>query len=74
MLVGLHSFLTCSGGVAARPFVCGCETESFWGSFPTEPVTREAHPYFFQVRESRRLLAPPLVRSCTVAELVLHHQ
>ncbi|MQL70591.1 hypothetical protein Taro_002903 [Colocasia esculenta] len=29
-------------------FVCAC--------FPTELVTREAHPYFFQVRESRRLL------------------
>ncbi|MQM11841.1 hypothetical protein Taro_044752 [Colocasia esculenta] len=38
------------------------------GSFPTEPVTCEAHPYSFQVRESRRLLILRLVLSRTVAE------
>ncbi|MQM06866.1 hypothetical protein Taro_039691 [Colocasia esculenta] len=70
VLVGLHSFLTFSSGAAAGLFIRGSETKSF----PTEPVTREAHPYFFQVRESRRLLAPLLVQSHTVAELGLHHQ
>ncbi|MQL68705.1 hypothetical protein Taro_001008 [Colocasia esculenta] len=44
------------------------------GSFPTEPVTCEAHFYSSQVRESRRLLALRLVQSRTVAELGLHHQ
>ncbi|MQM02123.1 hypothetical protein Taro_034887 [Colocasia esculenta] len=44
------------------------------GSFPTEPVTCEAHPDSFQVRESRRLLALRLVLSSVVAELGLHHQ
>ncbi|MQL91054.1 hypothetical protein Taro_023659, partial [Colocasia esculenta] len=42
--------------------------------FPTEPVTCEAHPYSFQVRESRRLLALRLVQSHTVVELGLHYQ
>ncbi|MQM15550.1 hypothetical protein Taro_048498, partial [Colocasia esculenta] len=44
------------------------------GSFPTEPVTREAHPYPFQVRESRRLRTRRLVLSRTVAEQGLHLQ
>ncbi|MQL86180.1 hypothetical protein Taro_018711 [Colocasia esculenta] len=43
------------------------------GSFPTEPVTREAHPYPFQVRESRRLRTRRLVLSRTIAEQGLHH-
>ncbi|MQL89036.1 hypothetical protein Taro_021610 [Colocasia esculenta] len=42
------------------------------GSFPTEPVTCKAHPYSFQVRESRRLLILRLVPSRTVAEQGLH--
>ncbi|MQM17693.1 hypothetical protein Taro_050669, partial [Colocasia esculenta] len=45
VLVGLHSFLGCSSGAAAGPFVRGYETESF----SIKPVTREAHPYFFQM-------------------------
>ncbi|MQM01016.1 hypothetical protein Taro_033765 [Colocasia esculenta] len=56
VLVGLHSCLTCSRGAAARPSVRGCEAESFWGSFPTEPVTFEAHPYTLQVKERMRFL------------------
>ncbi|MQL98123.1 hypothetical protein Taro_030819 [Colocasia esculenta] len=44
------------------------------GSFPTEPVTCEAHPYSFHVRESRRLLILHLVLSRTVAEQGLHLQ
>ncbi|MQL84799.1 hypothetical protein Taro_017317 [Colocasia esculenta] len=44
VLVGLHSCLTFLRGAAAGPFVRGCETESRQ-TFPTEPVTREAHPY-----------------------------
>ncbi|MQL75798.1 hypothetical protein Taro_008178, partial [Colocasia esculenta] len=43
-------------------------------SFPTEPMTYEAHPFFFQVKESRRALAPLLIRDRTIAELGLHHQ
>ncbi|MQL80441.1 hypothetical protein Taro_012878 [Colocasia esculenta] len=46
----------------------------FVRSFPTEPVTCEAHPYLFQVRESRRLPVLHLVQSRTAAELGLHHQ
>ncbi|MQM08362.1 hypothetical protein Taro_041214, partial [Colocasia esculenta] len=41
------------------------------GSFPTEPVTCEAHPYSFQVRVSRRLLILRLVLSRTVAGQVV---
>ncbi|MQL97187.1 hypothetical protein Taro_029873 [Colocasia esculenta] len=37
-------------------------------------MTCEAHPYSFQVTESRRLLTLLLVQSRTVAELGLHHQ
>ncbi|MQL97190.1 hypothetical protein Taro_029876 [Colocasia esculenta] len=69
VVVGLHSSLVGCGGAAAGPFVRGCEAESF----PTESVTREAYPYFFQVRESRRLLILHLVRSHVVAELGPHH-
>ncbi|MQL77496.1 hypothetical protein Taro_009907 [Colocasia esculenta] len=49
---------------------CWCREPVFVarGSFPTELVTREAHPYSFQVRESRRLLALLLVPSRIVAE------
>ncbi|MQL91283.1 hypothetical protein Taro_023899 [Colocasia esculenta] len=63
VLVGLHSFLACCGRAAVGPFVRGCEFESFWGSFPMEPMTCEVHPYPFQVRESRRLPVLPLVWS-----------
>ncbi|MQL97272.1 hypothetical protein Taro_029958, partial [Colocasia esculenta] len=42
--------------------------------FLIELVTCEAHPYSFQVRENRRLLALHLVQSRIVAELGLHHQ
>ncbi|MQL97604.1 hypothetical protein Taro_030299, partial [Colocasia esculenta] len=50
-----------------------------WGliattSCPTEPVTCEAHPFFFQMKESRRVLIPLLVQDRTVAESGLHHQ
>ncbi|MQL69926.1 hypothetical protein Taro_002248 [Colocasia esculenta] len=41
---------------------------------PTEPVTCEAHPFFFQVKESRRVLIPLLVWDRTVVESGLHHQ
>ncbi|MQM17009.1 hypothetical protein Taro_049974 [Colocasia esculenta] len=51
--------------VAAR--LRGSPVWFVWGSFPTEPVTYEAHPYSFQVRESRRLLTLCLVPSRTVA-------
>ncbi|MQL76699.1 hypothetical protein Taro_009086, partial [Colocasia esculenta] len=45
------------------------------GSFPTEPVTREAHPYPFQVKESKRLRTRRLVLSRTVVVQGLHdHQ
>ncbi|MQM17465.1 hypothetical protein Taro_050438 [Colocasia esculenta] len=79
VFLGLQSFLAYCGGAIAGPFVRGYEAESlvlygFWGSFPTEPVTCEAHPYPFQVRESRRLLFLHLVRSRTIAKLGLYHQ
>ncbi|MQM22369.1 hypothetical protein Taro_055420, partial [Colocasia esculenta] len=32
----------------ATAFSIAFRSRRFWGSFPTEPVTREAHPYFFQ--------------------------
>ncbi|MQM08356.1 hypothetical protein Taro_041206, partial [Colocasia esculenta] len=32
-----------------------------WGSCPTEPMTCEAHPFFFQVKESRRVSVSLLV-------------
>ncbi|MQL82113.1 hypothetical protein Taro_014571 [Colocasia esculenta] len=41
------------------------------GSFPIEPVTCEAHPYSFQVRESRRLLTLRRVPSRTIAGQVV---
>ncbi|MQM05788.1 hypothetical protein Taro_038602 [Colocasia esculenta] len=50
------------------------EEEVFFPTRRALRVTREAHPYFFQVRESRRLLVPLLVQSRTIAELGLHHQ
>ncbi|MQL93079.1 hypothetical protein Taro_025713 [Colocasia esculenta] len=43
-------------------------------SCPTEPVTCEAHPFFFQVKESRRIPVPLLVRDHTIVESGLHHQ
>ncbi|MQL95129.1 hypothetical protein Taro_027792, partial [Colocasia esculenta] len=52
--------------VAARP--SGSLAGVREGSFPTKPVTCEAHPYSFQVKESRRLLILHLVPSRTVAE------
>ncbi|MQM18840.1 hypothetical protein Taro_051834 [Colocasia esculenta] len=53
--------LDLSRGVAAGPFVRGCETESrqtflvysVLGEFPTEPVTSEAHPYPHRLRPVR---------------------
>ncbi|MQM16096.1 hypothetical protein Taro_049050 [Colocasia esculenta] len=44
------------------------------GSCPTEPVTCETHLFFFQVKESQRVLVPLLVRDRTVAESGLRHQ
>ncbi|MQL97661.1 hypothetical protein Taro_030355 [Colocasia esculenta] len=44
------------------------------GSYPTESVTCEAHPFFLQVKESRRVPVPLLVRDRTVVESGLHHQ
>ncbi|MQL84483.1 hypothetical protein Taro_016986, partial [Colocasia esculenta] len=43
-------------------------------SFPTEPVSREAHPLLFQVRESRRPHTHRLALSRIVAEGLLHRQ
>ncbi|MQL97035.1 hypothetical protein Taro_029720, partial [Colocasia esculenta] len=45
-----------------------------WGSYPIEPVTCEAHPFFFQVKESRRVLVPLLVPVGIIVESGLHHQ
>ncbi|MQM03714.1 hypothetical protein Taro_036499, partial [Colocasia esculenta] len=45
-----------------------------WENCPTEPVTCEAHPFFFQVKESRRIPVPLLVQDCTIVESGLHHQ
>ncbi|MQL87170.1 hypothetical protein Taro_019707 [Colocasia esculenta] len=42
------------------------------GSFPTEPVTCEAHPYSLQVKESRRFLFRLPVRSRIAAVLGRH--
>ncbi|MQL72954.1 hypothetical protein Taro_005280 [Colocasia esculenta] len=44
------------------------------GSCPTKPVTCEAHPFFFQVKESRRVPIPLLVLVSTIVELGLRHQ
>ncbi|MQM09373.1 hypothetical protein Taro_042242 [Colocasia esculenta] len=49
-------------------------TVKLWGSYSTEPVTCEAHPFFFQVKESRRVLIPLLVWDRTIVESGLHHQ
>ena len=45
-----------------------------WGSYPTEPMTCEAHPFFFQVRESRRIHIPPLVPVSAVVDSGPRHQ
>ncbi|MQL90737.1 hypothetical protein Taro_023319 [Colocasia esculenta] len=37
-------------------------------------VTCEAHPFFFQVKESKRIPIPPLVSVSTIVESGLHHQ
>ncbi|MQM04537.1 hypothetical protein Taro_037338 [Colocasia esculenta] len=39
-----------------------------WGSYPTEPMTCEAHPFFLQVKGSRRTHVLPLVRVNIVVE------
>ncbi|MQL80976.1 hypothetical protein Taro_013431 [Colocasia esculenta] len=38
-------------------WVCGC--------YPSEPMTCESHPFFFQVKESRKTRILPLVRTMT---------
>ncbi|MQL97002.1 hypothetical protein Taro_029687 [Colocasia esculenta] len=70
VLVGLHSCLSCSCGAAAGPSVCGCEPESY----PTEPVTCEAHPYSQQVKARRRFHYRLPVQSRVAAVLGRHLQ
>ncbi|MQM08364.1 hypothetical protein Taro_041223 [Colocasia esculenta] len=41
---------------------------------PTEPMTCEAHPFFFQVKERRRVLVPLLVPVSIIVESGLRHQ
>ncbi|MQL77094.1 hypothetical protein Taro_009503 [Colocasia esculenta] len=43
-------------------------------SFPTEPVTREAHPYPLSGEGEQEASHPSSVPSCTVAEQSLHLQ
>ncbi|MQM13946.1 hypothetical protein Taro_046873 [Colocasia esculenta] len=43
-------------------------------SFPIETVTCKAHPFFFQVKKSRRVLVPLLVQNRIAAGLGLRHQ
>ncbi|MQL98727.1 hypothetical protein Taro_031439 [Colocasia esculenta] len=61
-LVGLHSSLYLFSGAAAGPFVRGCETERwscvFFGSFPTDPVTHEAHPYLLPGEGVQEIVRP----------------
>ncbi|MQL80005.1 hypothetical protein Taro_012429 [Colocasia esculenta] len=45
-----------------------------WESYPTEPMTCEAHPFFFQVKESRRTRVLPLVQVSVVVESGPRHQ
>ncbi|MQM14834.1 hypothetical protein Taro_047769 [Colocasia esculenta] len=45
-----------------------------WGSYPTEPMTCEAHPFFFQVKESRRTHILPLVWVSGIVESGPRHQ
>ncbi|MQL95383.1 hypothetical protein Taro_028055 [Colocasia esculenta] len=43
-------------------------------NYPTEPVTCEAHPFFFQVKESRRVHVPLLVPVGIIVDSGPHHQ
>ncbi|MQM11189.1 hypothetical protein Taro_044092 [Colocasia esculenta] len=70
-LVGLHSSCT---GLVERQLDLPSVAARLRGSFPTEPVTREAQPLLFQVRESRRPHTRHLVLSRIVAEGLHHRQ
>ncbi|MQL82100.1 hypothetical protein Taro_014566 [Colocasia esculenta] len=45
-----------------------------WRNCPTEPVTCEDHPFFFQVKESRRVPIPLLLLVAIIVESGIRHQ